>query len=118
MTVTVTVNATDRSRGRLRWRGLLAAAQREYDAPAPHYDKVIELLDQVVGAAVPVAALRSAKALQALALTQLAYAAEYGPLRSVYLAAARELATGPLSAPRASAEPSGPPAHRSCCPPR
>ncbi|MER0447961.1 alkyl sulfatase dimerization domain-containing protein [Streptomyces sp. NPDC006711] len=107
----------ERSRGRPRWRGLLAAAQREYDAPAPHYDKVIDLLDQVVGSAVPVAALRSAKALQALALTQLAYAADYGPLRTVYLTAARELATDPLSAPRASAAPSGPRAHRSACRP-
>ncbi|CAM5546609.1 alkyl sulfatase dimerization domain-containing protein [Streptomyces xanthochromogenes] len=104
---------TDRSRGRMRWRGLLAAAQREYDAPTPHYDKVIELLDQVVGAAAPGAALRSAKALQALALTQLAYSAEYGPLRTVYLTAARELAAGRVSARRASAAPSGPPVRRS-----
>ncbi|GGU36368.1 alkyl sulfatase dimerization domain-containing protein [Streptomyces violascens] len=109
---------TDRSRGRLRWRGLLAAAQREYDAPAPHYDKVIELLDEVVGAAVPRAARRSAQALQALALTQLAYSADYGPLRTVYLTAARELSTGTLTARRASAAPSGPPAHRSACRPR
>ncbi|MGW2818187.1 alkyl sulfatase dimerization domain-containing protein [Streptomyces sp. NPDC001415] len=109
---------TDRFRGRLWWRGLLAAAQREYDAPTPHYDKVIELLDQVVGAPVPGAARRSAKALQALALTQLAYSAEYGPLRTVYLTAARELSTGTLTAPRVSAAPSGPPAHRSACRPR
>ncbi|MFG3286240.1 alkyl sulfatase dimerization domain-containing protein [Streptomyces sp. NPDC048111] len=109
---------TDRSRGRLRWRGLLAAAQREYDAPAPRYDKVLELLDQVVGAPAPGAALRSAKALQALALTQLAYSADYGPLRTVYLTAARGLATGPLSAHRASAAPSGPPVHRSADRPR
>ncbi|MFI6049208.1 alkyl sulfatase dimerization domain-containing protein [Streptomyces violascens] len=109
---------TDRSRGRLRWRDLLAAAQREYDAPAPHYDKVIELLDEVVGAAVPRAARRSAQALQALALTQLAYSADYGPLRTVYLTAARELSTGTLTAPRVSAAPSGPPAHRSACRPR
>jgi alkyl sulfatase BDS1-like metallo-beta-lactamase superfamily hydrolase len=109
---------TDRSRGRLRWRGLLAAAQREYDAPAPHYDKVIELLDEVVGAAVPRAARRSAQALQALALTQLAYSADYGPLRTVYLTAARELSTGTLTAPQVSAAPIGPPAHRSACRPR
>ncbi|AYG80814.1 hypothetical protein DWB77_02952 [Streptomyces hundungensis] len=112
------MTVTDRSRARLGWRGLLAAAQREYDAPAPRYDVVIELLDQVVGAAVPVAALRSAKALQALALTQLAYSAEYGPLRTVYLTAARGLTTGPLSAPRASAARNGPPARRSVCRPR
>ncbi|MGW2860299.1 alkyl sulfatase dimerization domain-containing protein [Streptomyces sp. NPDC001205] len=109
----------DRSRGRLRWRGLLAAAQREYDAPAPHYDKVVELLDRVVrSTAVPGAALRSAKALQALALTQLAYSADYGPLRTVYLTAARELSTGVLSAPRASGAPNGRRAHRSVCRPR
>ncbi|MFD7015932.1 alkyl sulfatase dimerization domain-containing protein [Streptomyces sp. NPDC059161] len=114
---------TDRARGRLRWRELLAAAQREYDAPAPHYDHVIELLDHVVGAgvdpaAVPAATLRSAKALQALALTQLAYSADYGPLRTVYLTAARALSTAPLSAPRPYAVPNGRPGRRSACRPR
>ncbi|MCX5385301.1 alkyl sulfatase dimerization domain-containing protein [Streptomyces sp. NBC_00083] len=112
------MTVTDGSPGRLRRRRLLAAARREYDAPAPHYDRVIELLDQVIDAAVPGAALRSAKALQALALTQLAYSAEYGPLRTVYLTAARALATGPLSEPRASAVPSGPPGRRSAFRPR
>ncbi|MEU9098273.1 alkyl sulfatase dimerization domain-containing protein [Streptomyces sp. NPDC048361] len=112
------MTVTDRPHGRLRWRRLLAAARREYDAPAPHYDKVIELLDQVVGSAGPGAARRSAKALQALALTQLAYSAEYGPLRTVYLTAARELATGPVSGPRPSAAPSGPPGRRSAFRPR
>ncbi|MGP9018912.1 alkyl sulfatase dimerization domain-containing protein [Streptomyces sp. BR1] len=77
---------------------VLRAARREYEAEAPHYERVVELLDHVVAAAcdpatVSAGVLGAAKTLQALALTQLGYLAEYGPLRNIYLTAARNLHT-------------------------
>lgn len=80
---------------------VLSIARREYEAEAPSYERVVELLDHVVAAAcdpatVSAGVLGAAKTLQALALTQLGYLAEYGPLRNVYLTAARSLhAEGP-----------------------
>ncbi|WP_406342786.1 alkyl sulfatase dimerization domain-containing protein [Streptomyces sp. NBC_00648] len=79
---------------------VLAAAREEYDAETPRYERVVELLDHVVAAAcdpatVSPAVLEAATSLQALALTQLGYLAEYGPLRNAYLTAARDLRPGP-----------------------
>ncbi|MFC0846469.1 alkyl sulfatase dimerization domain-containing protein [Streptomyces noboritoensis] len=79
---------------------VLAAAREEYDAETPRYGRVVELLDHVVAAAcdratVSAAVLEAATSLQALALTQLGYLAEYGPLRNAYLTAARDLSPGP-----------------------
>ncbi|MFI1098874.1 alkyl sulfatase dimerization domain-containing protein [Streptomyces melanogenes] len=80
---------------------VLAAAREEYDAGTPRYGRVVELLDHVVAAAcdratVSAPVLEAATSLQALALTQLGYLAEYGPLRNAYLTAARDLRPGPL----------------------
>ncbi|GAA0579962.1 alkyl sulfatase dimerization domain-containing protein [Streptomyces crystallinus] len=79
---------------------VLAAAREEYDAKTPRYERVVELLDHVVAAAcdpttVAPPVLDAATSLQALALTQLGYLAEYGPLRNAYLTAARDLRPGP-----------------------
>ncbi|MFF1477649.1 alkyl sulfatase dimerization domain-containing protein [Streptomyces sp. NPDC058301] len=79
---------------------VLTAAREEYDAETPRYERVVELLDHVVAAAcdpttVSPTVLEAATSLQALALTQLGYLAEYGPLRNVYLTAARDLRSVP-----------------------
>ncbi|WP_369376745.1 alkyl sulfatase dimerization domain-containing protein [Streptomyces sp. cg36] len=81
-------------------RTVLETARHEYDADTPRYERVVELLDHVLAAAcdpatVPAEVLAPATALQALALTQLGYLAEYGPLRNAYLTAARDLTHGP-----------------------
>ncbi|MGX8909154.1 alkyl/aryl-sulfatase [Streptomyces netropsis] len=78
-------------------------AQQAYDAEPPEYRWVVELLNHVIFASgntgdvfeVPADVLRSAKKLQARAMTQLGYGSENGTWRNFYLTGAEELRTGP-----------------------